>query len=170
MRPKTVLFAALLCFCGNSSFALSDESDRRLSFRYISVNDGLSQNSVTSILQNKDGIVMISTYDGMNFFDGYGIVSQRYSPSRPEGLFNNRIVCMESYYDGTVWVGLDGGLMRYDSDLQRYINYTDSLGMLSFYSVRSLDSDGQGNLWVGTSEELIFGRKDGRGNLSFSVV
>lgn len=171
MTHKSALFLLITLTCGSAAAAqIGNEPDQRLSFRCISVNDGLSQNSVTSILQDKDGIMMIATYDGMNFYDGYRITSERYSSSRPDGLSNNRIVCMEPCGDGTIWIGLDGGLMRYDPDRRSYVNYTDLLGMLRSFWVRSIDSDKTGGLWIGTTQEIVRGEQLDDGSFRFSVV
>ena len=67
------LFAAFLTSAPLAAGELAPDTDTRLAFKYLSVNDGLSQNSVTSILQSSDGRMLIGTYDGLNFFDGYAI-------------------------------------------------------------------------------------------------
>ncbi len=41
-----------------------------LSFRQLSVNEGLSQNSAVSISQDKDGFLWIATQEGLNKYDG----------------------------------------------------------------------------------------------------
>ncbi|WP_209329943.1 hybrid sensor histidine kinase/response regulator transcription factor [Lunatimonas salinarum] len=43
-----------------------------LSFRQLSVNDGLSQNSAVSITQDREGYFWIATQDGLNKYDGIG--------------------------------------------------------------------------------------------------
>ena len=88
MKSKsfTVLFAALLAPALLAAGELFPDTDTRLSFKYLSVNDGLSQNSVTSILQASDGRMLIGTYDGLNFFDGYAIRPVRHSAKRRGGL------------------------------------------------------------------------------------
>ena len=44
------LFAAFLTSAPLAAGELAPDTDTRLAFKYLSVNDGLSQNSVTSIL------------------------------------------------------------------------------------------------------------------------
>ena len=41
---------------------------------YYSVNDGLSDRMVTDIAESKDGLLWLSTPNGLNRFDGYGFV------------------------------------------------------------------------------------------------
>ena len=170
-KLPTCLFVLLLSLCAVPSRGgdIFPEVDTRLKFRYLSVNDGLSQNSVTSIVQDKDGLILIATYDGINRFDGYRIVSDRHSLDVPQGPVNNRIVCMLPCDDGTVWMGLDGGLMRYDPGRNRYIDHTPSLGALRSRWVRSLCRDKAGDLWIGTDAEVVCGRYE-EGEMRFREV
>lgn len=113
---------------------------------------------------------MIGTYDGVNFFNGYEIEPIRYSYDNPKGLFNNRIVCMSSSHSGKIWMGLDGGVALYDSNLKTYTNYTDSLGRLRSSWVRSIYEDADKDLWIGTTKDLIRGIRDKNGHYQFSAV
>lgn len=63
----------LLNFCiviSISLIAFSGFSREELSFRQISVNDGLSQNSAVSVTQDQEGFLWIATQEGLNRYDG----------------------------------------------------------------------------------------------------
>ncbi|TDQ19240.1 ligand-binding sensor domain-containing protein [Algoriphagus boseongensis] len=62
---RNFLCATILIFLFRSSFA-----QENLSFRQLSVNDGLSQNSAISIAQDVDGFLWIATQEGLNRYDG----------------------------------------------------------------------------------------------------
>ena len=55
------------------SIILSSEVIKNFDFRFkqLSINDGLSQNSVRTIIQDKYGYMWFGTQDGLNMFDGY---------------------------------------------------------------------------------------------------
>ena len=42
-----------------------------LKFEHISIDQGLSQNTVTAIIQDTEGFVWFGTLDGLNKYDGY---------------------------------------------------------------------------------------------------
>jgi len=67
MIPKYIsVFAnfVLLISC------LTVQSQKQVSFRQLSVKDGLSQNSAISIAQDQTGFLWIATQDGLNKYDG----------------------------------------------------------------------------------------------------
>ena len=55
----------ILIFISNQSYGQSE-----ISFRQLSVKEGLSQNSVISIAQDSTGYLWMATQDGLNKYDG----------------------------------------------------------------------------------------------------
>ena len=70
-------------------------------FVRISVEQGLSQSSVYSILQDGEGSMWFGTEDGLNRYDGYSFRIFRHEPDNPDSLSDNWI---SSIVD---WHGLD---------------------------------------------------------------
>ncbi|MCK0131302.1 hypothetical protein MWU59_07255 [Flavobacteriaceae bacterium F08102] len=62
----------LLCFVLFSFFIQlsTAQINKRISFRSLSVEEGLSQNSVISIAQDSIGYLWFATQDGLNRYDG----------------------------------------------------------------------------------------------------
>ena len=65
----------LVCFC--SVCLLHSQS--QITFRQLSVKEGLSQNSVVSITQDSTGYLWIATQDGLNQYDGRKFNNRPYS-------------------------------------------------------------------------------------------
>ncbi|MGD1045428.1 MAG: two-component regulator propeller domain-containing protein [Bacteroidota bacterium] len=50
---------------------LANAQSQNIQFKHLTSNDGLSQNWVHSILQDKYGFIWIGTDDGLNRYDEY---------------------------------------------------------------------------------------------------
>jgi ligand-binding sensor domain-containing protein len=57
----------LLLFYAMKATALSPA----VRFEHLSINEGLSQNTVVSIVQDNQGFLWFGTEDGLNRYDGY---------------------------------------------------------------------------------------------------
>ena len=58
------------CFIISALFVINAFGQSQVSFRQLSVNDGLSQNSVVSVTQDSIGFLWLATQDGLNRYDG----------------------------------------------------------------------------------------------------
>ncbi len=76
------------------------------------VEDGLPQNTITSVLQTRDGFIWIGSYNGLARFDGASfLVFDRNNASR---LHPGGVSCLFEDRAGTLWIGHSrGGVTRY---------------------------------------------------------
>ncbi|MCQ2341568.1 MAG: response regulator [Paludibacteraceae bacterium] len=80
-------FALYLCWLSvASSLAMSHHL-----IHHYSIEDGLSQNTVSCILQDQQGYMWFGTWDGLNRYDGYSFVSFRSDIADNIADHNNRI-------------------------------------------------------------------------------
>lgn len=95
-------------------FSMSAMAQPDCSFTHYSSDDGLSQNTVMSILQDHKGVMWFATWDGINKFDGYTFKSYKARSGNHIELTNNRIDFMEEDRYGFIW------LLTYDSQPYRF--------------------------------------------------
>ncbi len=128
--------------------------EKDITFETISLDQGLSQSVVSSILQDQDGFMWFGTQDGLNRFDGYDFKVYKNDPDNPYSLGYNLINSLIEDSAGIIWIGTQGGgLQRFDSERQEFIQFLndpDDPASLSGDIVSSLYIDQQGDLWVGT--------------------
>ena len=97
---------------------------RGFSFLKHSVNDGLSQSTVTAIVQDRQGNIWLGTQDGLNRYDGYGFEVFHGDPGREGALGDSSITALLLGSDGRLWIGTSTGLSCYDFRERRFRNHT----------------------------------------------
>ena len=65
-------------------------------------DNGLPQNSVSAIVQTRDGYLWLTTFDGLVRFDGVRFTV--FDKSNTRGLSSNRFTALHEDKDGTLWV------------------------------------------------------------------
>lgn len=143
--------ACLIClFLSSNAEAITNEE---IAFKRITIDDGLSQNSVIDIYQDANGFMWFGTQDGLNRYDGYQHIIFRNDPDNPNSISDNRIRCIYVDSQGILWVGSEGGLSRYNPETLDFINYRHQPEIetsLGHNTVRAILEDQNGHLWVGT--------------------
>ena len=83
---------------------------------HYSIRDGLSQNTVMAILQDKQGFMWFGTWDGLNRFDGYTFTVYKAMKDGVKASVNNRV---EQIYEDEAeriwWMTYDGHYYRLDA-------------------------------------------------------
>jgi signal transduction histidine kinase/ligand-binding sensor domain-containing protein/DNA-binding response OmpR family regulator len=117
------------------------------------VNDGLSQNHVTSFAQDLHGFVWIGTAVGLNRYDGHEFKVYTHSHEDKASLSGDAIYALHVDGQGRLWVGTHLGLDRYEPATDSFRHFRGLTGVadeLGLYP-RTIDSDRQGNIWVAWS-------------------
>ena len=133
-----------------------DAATLPIGFDRISVDDGLSQSTVLSMLQDNQGFMWFGTEDGLNRFDGYEFHVYSHDPANADSLADDYVVSLAQDGDGNIWVGTHvGGLSRWIRNTDSFETYRhDPANPSSLPSdrVRTLMVDSKGRLWVGTRD------------------
>lgn len=116
---------------------------------------GLSNLSVSSIVQDKNGFIWFGTQGGLNMYNSNEMEVYSHNPFSEEGLLNNLIQTI--YYDEmehVIWVGTYQGLSRFDIDSKTFKNYSTENADISNEIIVSITKDHDGNIWFGTLNGL----------------
>lgn len=145
----------------SSSISKSDAPySQNIRFEHLSLEDGLSQSVVTSILQDRTGFLWIGTQDGLNRYDGYNFTVYKPDSTNPASLSDRWITALSEDEEGYLWVGTRlGGLNRYNpvtGDFKRY-PYGEEVSEdgISGSQITALYADKKG-IWIGTENGLNF--------------
>ncbi|TLX78230.1 response regulator [Labilibacter sediminis] len=146
MLRMPLLFAVLFCFCCNSIFS----SSNKYRFGFLSVEDGLSHNEVTSIVQDHYGFMWFGTRGGLNRYDGYEFKHYKPSVVDSNSLSNPSIenLYLNSSFD--INIGLkSGGPSKYVVSKEVF----EKINIPKQYSINRILSffeDSKGNTWIGS--------------------
>lgn len=92
-------------------------------FTQISVNDGLPQNTISSIVQDDNGMIWIATTGGLARYDSYHFDTYHPNNHKTDCLASDVIsdLCRDS--KGRVWIATDKGLSLYNEDKRTFSNF-----------------------------------------------
>jgi signal transduction histidine kinase/ligand-binding sensor domain-containing protein len=124
-----------------------------LKFSHLTVKDGLAQNNVVAILQDRQGFMWFGTGEGLNRYDGHSFVVYRNDPKDPGSLSHNFIRTVFEDDQGYLWVAAYPGINRFDPRTERttrYVHDPNNPKSFSGDSLASVTADRRGHLWFAT--------------------
>ena len=122
-------------------------------FTHYSSEDGLSQHTVMSILQDRKGAMWFATWDGINKFDGYTFTTYKAGQGSRISLTNNRVDYMYEDVYGYLW------LQTYDNTVHRFNPQTETFeqvpatGEGSSLPISAMTILPNGTVWLLTENE-----------------
>lgn len=118
------------------------QAQQKVRFTHYTADDGLSQNRVMSILQDKKGYMWFATWDGLNRFDGRHFKIYKGLAGDPNGLTNNRLNTMQEDSFGFLWILTnDFQIYRFNPENERFqrLSYnTDTTKVLVSKTIQSV--------------------------------
>ena len=88
---------------------------RSFHFQHISGNHGLAQNTVSALLQDRDGYVWVATQGGLHRYDGQDYRLFEQIPGDANSLPDNLVTALAEGEPGQLWVGTNSAYVaRFD--------------------------------------------------------
>jgi ligand-binding sensor domain-containing protein/class 3 adenylate cyclase/predicted metal-dependent HD superfamily phosphohydrolase len=113
-------------------------------FNNYSIKEGLSQSSVTCVVQDKTNALWVGTQDGLNRFDGKRF--EIFNSDNTNGIESEYIRCSVETKDGNLWFGTSNGLIKYDFNAEKFVTF--SYLKHSPLQIEKITIDKDGNLWL----------------------
>jgi len=119
---------------------------RDFNFVHFTTSNGLSSNTVNTILKDKYGFMWFGTDDGLNRFDGLTFSVYRHKEGDSSSLGGNSILALHEDASGNLWIGTNNTLSCYDRKKDNFRNYRFTVNN----TARTIFSDHTGQVWIGT--------------------
>lgn len=157
-----VLLAAAL-WCGVATAAAAQQASRHtwqayqrsFYFQQLDSSDGLAQNSVSLVFQDRKGFMWFATQGGLFRYDGYRLTRYTHDPDRTDSLPGDyRVTSLADAPKGRIWVGSStGGLVLLDPETNTVVPLPPTV-QRDDLPVTGLLGLADGNVLVGTREGL----------------
>ncbi len=122
-------------------------------FERLSLEEGLSQSVVYSIIQDKEGFIWMGTQDGLNRYDGYNFMVYKNDPKNIASISNNYVKSVFEDSEGILWSGtLKGVLSKFDKLNNQFLNFNINLTHIlpEVRGITCICEDDEGFLWIGS--------------------
>ena len=130
---------------------------RDIRFRRLSNTQNLTHVRVESIVQDVQGFMWFGTWNGLNRYDGYKFKVFKHEPGDPESLSGAYVCSLFKDHSGSLWVGTDGFVDRFDPETESFKHYkldkSTANGLSSI--VTNVSKDTSGNLLLSTHNGLF---------------
>ncbi len=171
MLKKLFFFAGFI-----TATACATAQAPSLYFEKITVQNGLSNNKVNCILQDKRGFMWLGTNDGLNRFDGNNFTIFRNKPGDSSSISGNIITDLLEDKNDILWIATaDGGLTKYDYkkppalQFKQYKHLPGDTNSIPVNPVNALLEDNAGYLWLATGGKGVIRLNKTTGRFDYVV-
>ena len=113
--------------------------------KFYGIEDGLIDDRVTDLIEDRNGDLWVATQRGLSCFDGLTF----HNFTTKDGLPSNAIRCLLEDSQGHLWLGTDSGVVHYDGQLFQTIK-SPHIG-----PVLQILEDRDGAFWFGTDQNTL---------------
>ena len=145
---KRLILFLCLCWAG-----LTVSAREHYVIQHLSIKDGMSQNTVMAILQDKQGFMWFGTWDGLNRYDGYEFKVFKAMSNGVAAQVNNRVVTIyEDEKEQLWWSTYDGhyyrlNALRNQTEEQPYDSLPEGMMAKMAKADKHTQVDSRGIIW-----------------------
>jgi ligand-binding sensor domain-containing protein/signal transduction histidine kinase/DNA-binding response OmpR family regulator len=150
-QPSLFRIIALVCLLLLPFSVLPQAAS--INFRHIKSENGLSNSTIETILQDHRGFLWFGTRDGLNRYDGSQMMIYRNSSTDSTTISDNYITSLYEDAQHNLWVGTVNGLNKFDPKLNRFTQLKSKatdVKTISSNHVTAIYGDSKGRMWIGT--------------------
>ena len=127
-------------------------------FRHYNIENGISANNISALLQDQKGFIWIGTDNGLSRFDGNQFTFYQKNNPLYSGLHANSINTICETNSNELWLGTENGVFIYNQVKDTFTPFTkqtnDKTSITSW--ITHIIQDKEGNIWIATHKQGIF--------------
>lgn len=154
---KVVILAVFMLSLSFILQAKEKSSVQNLSLKQLSVEDGLSQGTINSILADQSGFIWLATDNGLNIYDGYTF---KQLPGPENSFLNATIFFVKQDGEGNIWINENDSLYRYQPSTNQYqhiiTNSPDNGGHYVVDVIEGKNNENKVGFWIATNKTIGF--------------
>ncbi len=134
---------------------LASETNGELRFHRLKNKQGLSNSTVMSIVQDRNQMLWIATFDGLNRYDGYNFKVYHHKTSKKNSLLNDLLRVLFIDKQGELWIGSKDGLSHYISEKDNFDNFVYTYPAKEIAQINAIIEYDDDKLLLGTDDGLL---------------
>ena len=143
-----------LCYCALPASA------QTLNLSKFSIEEGLPQSSIYTMLQDKGGNIWVGTMNGVSKYNGLNFENF----NKKDGLAENRVTASCLDKKGNIWFGhWSGGITLYDASTKKFAEIKPKNNTIS-KTITCILADKKGIIWIGTDGQGLLKYENARQN------
>ena len=124
-----------------------------LQFEHLTTKDGLSNNNIKCLTQDKNGILWIGTINGLNRYDGYRFKKYYTSESDTNSILQNDIKNIYCDSKNRLWLLHFNGITIFEIKENKFIR-------LKNLNAPTVFEDHNQNIWIGNQDTTLYKLKN----------
>ena len=158
---RNILIVGYYFFCWISTTFVSAQIQsgiqNQYKFRYLTIDQGLSNNNIRSICQDSKGFIWFATQNGINKYNGQTIITYWNNKNDSTTISSNIVNAVFLDSKNNLWIGGDGGLDMYNADLDNFTRFKHKDITWIIEQIYTITEDQNQKLWfAGFSGVYIF--------------
>lgn len=139
------------------SYIISFCSGQTHHSKQLSINDGLSHNTIEDVLQDSEGFMWFATHNGLNRYDGYQVITYQNNSNLENSISGNRLICINEDFLGNLWVGSSGnGVNKFDKEKEVFESYQSNRSKYSLpnNTINNIKVFKDSSIWICTNNGI----------------
>lgn len=138
----------------------AQDNPNRYNFRFLTIRNGLCDNSIRAIHKDKNSFMWFGTSNGLDRYDGYDL--KHYTTASPfpyQFIESNYINDIQEDNSNNLWIASEAGIIRINlthEDITFFKDYSGANSEILSTPAQTIFIDDYQNLWVGKSDGLAY--------------